>query len=1055
MRTRLIVLAAVWVVVGCGEKKKGSHSCPAPVGTVFDADGDLLTDVQEAARGTDPADADSDGDGFGDYVEVSAGTDPLASASVPTGQVARVKQIENENELIGGPAAFGRVGDWLLENDRIRAIVQRPEADQMQLGTYGGNLIDADVRRPMGEPGNDRVGMIIPYFNVATTSRPDRVVVVNDGADGGAAILRTCGEDGNLEYLDLESTFALFGIGINYDSSAELPIRVSNDYILAPGSNVVEIVTTVANQGGTLQLAVGDVIDSGGAEELYATNSQGFGSLSFAALLGGQPPTRYLGFHSPGSTWGFVPDQPKNASVSISGVTGVVAGFRDVLDVVGSDPNDFETPHAALFRVGRGQRISHRRGIVITDGTGGIAEVARVYHARHTPAATSHTGNVSDPDGPVAGVRIALLAASTDAAVDRYPETVTETDANGDYSLTVPDGEYWLLADRAGRGVPTYVGGTPGTITTLGELQLLPATKITVGPGSALPDIDFPRAAHLDVTVTTPAAGPVAARLTVVGSDPTPDDSVFRDPIERIHSSIVASALTRTGTHRFEIEAGTYDVYASRGLEWSRAQAPATVTEGATVAIPLNVGRVVDTPGWISADFHVHMLNSPDSRIPLATRALNGATEGLDAIVTSDHDFITDLGPEIAALGLSTSLACVVGNEVTTWNYGHFNVFPLTRDAADPTGGAYKWAGDRNATVSNRTPAEIFADIDLANPGTQVEQVNHARGFKLQSYYTAIELDTATLQSKSDPEFLRIAPPAGATADDTKLFYAGFDAQEVANGAGEPGTPGYFANLNDLFALLSHGLQIVGTGNSDTHTVFSGQLGYPRNYVKIANDDPAQLGANLEAFSQSIVEGQLYFTTGPQLLVTATGATTGGPGALVTPSGGSVTVEARMVMPDWVAVDTLRIYVNATGTTTPSDVDGNETAPAPAYTVDLVPLLATTSAGAGLSRRQGMASQVVTIPAGTDAWIVVTAEALDAGTPSLFPVIPNPSVKAFALSNAIYVDGNGNGTWDPPGVAALAPSTAAPAVPLKKVHAPKVITPAIREQFERLTHGAH
>ena len=43
----------------------------------------------------------------------------------------------------------------------------------------------------------------------------------------------------------------------------------------------------------------------------------------------------------------------------------------------------------------------------------------------------------------------------------------------------------------------------------------------------------------------------------------------------------------------------------------------------------------------ISGDFHVHMLNSPDSPIPLKDRTLNGATDGLDVLVPTDHDFIT------------------------------------------------------------------------------------------------------------------------------------------------------------------------------------------------------------------------------------------------------------------------------------------------------------------------------------------------------------------------------------------------------------------------------
>lgn len=48
-----------------------------------DADGDDLSDFQEAARGTDPQDPDTDDDGFSDGVEVANGTDPRQSTSQP------------------------------------------------------------------------------------------------------------------------------------------------------------------------------------------------------------------------------------------------------------------------------------------------------------------------------------------------------------------------------------------------------------------------------------------------------------------------------------------------------------------------------------------------------------------------------------------------------------------------------------------------------------------------------------------------------------------------------------------------------------------------------------------------------------------------------------------------------------------------------------------------------------------------------------------------------------------------------------------------------------
>ncbi|MFN7133758.1 MAG: hypothetical protein ACK4N5_16900, partial [Myxococcales bacterium] len=43
---------------------------------------------------------------------------------VTAGTGAKAKQVEAAGELIGGPNAHGKIGDYLLANDRIRVIVQ-------------------------------------------------------------------------------------------------------------------------------------------------------------------------------------------------------------------------------------------------------------------------------------------------------------------------------------------------------------------------------------------------------------------------------------------------------------------------------------------------------------------------------------------------------------------------------------------------------------------------------------------------------------------------------------------------------------------------------------------------------------------------------------------------------------------------------------------------------------------------------------------------------------------------------------------------------------------
>src|SRR5690348_11490776 len=63
-------------------------------------------------------------------------------AGVGTGAHARV--IASAADLVTGPFSYGVNGDYLLENDKIRVVVQRPFR-QIGANPYGGTIIDADL----------------------------------------------------------------------------------------------------------------------------------------------------------------------------------------------------------------------------------------------------------------------------------------------------------------------------------------------------------------------------------------------------------------------------------------------------------------------------------------------------------------------------------------------------------------------------------------------------------------------------------------------------------------------------------------------------------------------------------------------------------------------------------------------------------------------------------------------------------------------------------------------------------------------------------------------
>ena len=63
-----------------------------------DADGDGLTDEEEAEYGTDPNILDTDVDGYNDKIEIDTGHDPLSAADKPTKEEAEEAEKEKEEE---------------------------------------------------------------------------------------------------------------------------------------------------------------------------------------------------------------------------------------------------------------------------------------------------------------------------------------------------------------------------------------------------------------------------------------------------------------------------------------------------------------------------------------------------------------------------------------------------------------------------------------------------------------------------------------------------------------------------------------------------------------------------------------------------------------------------------------------------------------------------------------------------------------------------------------------------------------------------------------------
>jgi hypothetical protein len=180
------------------------------------------------------------------FLLVSLGCAAAVSSCQPASEpFARALRIESLDQAIGGPTANARVGDFLLENDQIRAVVEQGGRSKLPLDV-GGSLIDLDLVRPeerfRGGKGLDQLGQIVPVANLylgrALGDRSARIT----SPDGVAEITVSA------EAAPVQKILAALGLLLRRDFAGNVDhskFRLYSEYRLHPGERVVRVRTTV------------------------------------------------------------------------------------------------------------------------------------------------------------------------------------------------------------------------------------------------------------------------------------------------------------------------------------------------------------------------------------------------------------------------------------------------------------------------------------------------------------------------------------------------------------------------------------------------------------------------------------------------------------------------------------------------------------------------------------------------------------------------------------------------------------------------------------------
>jgi len=875
--------------------------------------------------------------------------------------VGEARILEGWEPRFSGALSNPQAGDAYLANDKLQVVIQGPGRD-LAMNPWGGNIIDADVLRDDGSM-RDSFAELGTFVNLAGTSSADVVEVVSDGTCGAAAQVRVTGSYVLSDYINLGTGIELVVPGAldGVDLDALHPIRFSTTYTAEPGADFLRVSVTATNEGPDPLPWILVWLAEGGVTRAFVPGDEGWDLRSFGGA-------EYMIFAGDDAVYGIVPitaeRKPGRGYVSLVGGYALaqneavleIFDYPDAADVL---PAGGSRTEELAFAVGR----THSDVVRTLRGVVGAEDCVPVG------------GTVMAGGSTVEGAWVAAAARDDGALGDDLVRT--RTTAAGRFDLCVPPGPARLLVGQEGR---PYIGGSAEpTGPTIGEL-------------GAVPVIELPPTGRLEATVTDASGGPLPCRLTVYGVDPSPPSArLDGDRFDPLPPGVTAMADSVDGTFALPLEPGEYDAVFTRGPEYSLARIP--FTQGTdTVSLTGTLHRVVDTTGHLSGDFHVHAQASPDSQVSDAERVVNMAAEGVEILVSTDHAFVTDYGPTVEALGLGAWMTTMPGQEITTFDYGHFNAFPLDHDPSVHNRGAVDWPGS--------SPDEI-GTVLLDDPENTVFQVNHPRAVPAPgegNYFDNVDLQFDATGAFVGPNARD--PLAVRLEADARMLTSSFVAVEVMTWLDVQG-------LHDWFNFLNAGVRFTATANSDTHTTRVESSGWPRNYVRLEQDDPAAMRD--EDLVLAIHSGRNTLSFGPFVRLTATGATEAKTGDAVVPADGSVTVRVNVQAPTWIPFDSVVLLDGATNTV----LAGGPVVP------DVVQV--------GGSERLEVALEHVVAPA-ADTWLVAIAT----GTDGLFPGVPyntsdpesldieairagdvRGAATAFGITNPIFVDADGDGEITP------------------------------------------
>ncbi len=916
---------------------------------------------------------------------------------------------ENAQELLSdAPDRSGGMGDWYIANEHIWAIIDDVENENL-ISPSGGTLIDLgpvegkrDQFVQMIQLLNMNRDIVIPYEQVQATH-----------GEGWAAITVSTSHG-------LHPEQSGFGVP---DEAAAAKIQVATEYRLNSGERYLRIKTTVTNGGEKTAhiFNVADIIYWGddtikpfGGSQARLGSSRGtlrgyhhpeIDVSSFTSLMRGMGRFTYI---AGGGVEGLPPLAYGLCSPTEYKKNHFLWGINDrMVTSVGIFTGQLDSTYGfwklPFFGIKPGREVTYERVLAVGEKDDAAAVTDVMFPLLGiADGAAGVFGKIAPSD---AGASI-IIRSKRDGAPVTQVRAPREGAEAGSFKAVLPPGEY-VAEIRSIERDP--VPETP-------EMEPLTREfKVAESGFSDLGEIRLPPQGFLLLDVLE-GNEPTPARVIIRGMHGTPDPDLGDELLDftvggkPTPSSYSGNWLLMSGNEsgpaRIGLRPGRYEALATHGFEYSVDRKEFELKPNDEVRLTLHLEHLIETPGMISGDFHVHSIASMDSAFSQAQRVLSFVAEGVDLMIATDHDMLTDYAPVIASLGLEKRIASIVGVESTSmlmvkptpFTIGHYNAWPMH----------YHFLQPRRGMIQDERlrPRGLFSRLQESEPEDLLIQVNHGRGREPDggvSYFNALgtefgkplEYNPAKPMNEY-PNSLLLAEDSHGTRD------IDFDAMEILNGSAYSE---YVLLKNDWFSLLNQGYVKTGTANSDTHV--KAQLGgYPRNYVILG--DPQAKRADERTITEQIRNQHAFGTTGPIIKFTVDGSAR--PGDLLTPRHKIVNADIRIYAAPWVPLDEVRIYAN-----------GRQ--------VGLYPIEAAADEVLRFNREIPLALH-------EDTWLLVETS-ISRKKDYLVPQPPGglyniiaPGFVPLAFTNPIFVDIDGNGQFDPTGIQRM-PSAPAPAWPIK------------------------